>query len=231
MSGSKGTLMVTTQPERPQAGQPTTLRLMLHDAAGTLLKDFETVHEQKTHLIIVRDALDQFAHIHPVMDANGNMTAPFTFPTGGKYRLYVDYKATGQPQATAVAEVEITGTAPSAPPLVRNTPGKVDGEGLQADVSIENARPEKEAILTFTLTDRAGKPLTDLQPYLGAMGHLVILSADGKEYVHSHPAEGKTTNHIVAFEAHFAKPGLYKGWGQFLRQGKVRIVPFIMEVP
>ena len=36
------------------------------------------------------------------------------------------------------------------------------------------------------------------------------------------PPEGK-----VEFEAHFAKPGIYKAWGQFQRGGKVHVVAFV----
>jgi hypothetical protein len=86
----------------------------------------------------------------------------------------------------------------------------------------------------------------DLQPYMGAMGHLVVISADGKQYVHSHTASEKTAANVIAFGVHFGKAGIYKGWGQFLRAGTVRflragtvrflragtvrIVPFIFQV-
>ena len=47
-------------------------------------------------------------------------------------------------------------------------------------------RTEEETELVFVVT-KDGKPVTDLQPYLGAMGHLVIISQDLKNFVHSHP--------------------------------------------
>ena len=40
--------------------------------------------------------------------------------------------------------------------------------------------------LTFTIT-RSGKPVTDLQPYLGAYGHLVALGVGDLAYLHVHP--------------------------------------------
>src|SRR5438309_5892926 len=60
-----GTLMVKTDPAEVKAGQPTRLSLMIHDAGGAMLKDFDVVHEKRIHLIVVSDGLDQFAHIHP----------------------------------------------------------------------------------------------------------------------------------------------------------------------
>jgi hypothetical protein len=226
--GSKETalLLVQTEPEEVQAGQPATLRLMIHDPGGEMVKGFDTVHEQKVHLIIVREGLDQFAHIHPEIDPDGSMTTVFTFPSGGKYRLYSDHKPSGHAQATAIAELNVTGENPPAPELIPNTPGNVTGDGLNAHVSVENAKMSGMASIVFTLTDSSGTAVADLQPYMGAMGHLVIISADGKQYVHAHPAEENTTDGTVEFETHLVMPGIYKGWGQFQRGGEVHVVAF-----
>ena len=44
--------------------------------------------------------------------------------------------------------------------------------------------------LNFHLTDTAtGRPITDLQTYLGAFGHTLIMSEDMVDYVHSHPLD------------------------------------------
>lgn len=223
-------MMVQTEPAPPKAGDKTVLKLMIHDAAGAMLKDFEVVHEHKVHLVLVRDSLDQFAHIHPEIDAAGNMTVTHTFPVGGRYWLYADYKPLGKPAANARAEVRVSGTAPEKPAIAPNAAGRIHADGLQAAVKIDGTKAGAAGRIEFTLTDTADKPLMELQPYMGAMGHLVVISADGKEYVHSHPASGKTAANVIAFDVHFGKAGIYKGWGQFLRDGKVRIVPFVFRV-
>ena len=41
-------------------------------------------------------------------------------------------------------------------------------------------------MLTLTVT-KDGQPVTDLQPYLGAYGHLVALRAGDLAYLHVHP--------------------------------------------
>ena len=105
------------------------------------------------------------------------------------------------------------------------------GDGLDAKVTVENTKAGGEATVRFELTDAAGKSVMDLQPYMGAMGHLVVLSNDGKEYVHAHPADDKpASGNVVVFQAHFAKAGLYKGWGQFRWKEEVRVVPFVVKV-
>lgn len=230
-SGGQATLMVKTNPTPVEARKAATLNLMIHDAGGAVVKNFDIVHEEKVHLIIVRDGLDQFAHIHPAVDAAGNLAVTFTFPTGGTYRLYADHQPAGGKQATATAELKVTGEAPPAPTLTPDVPGKVKGDGLNAQVTIDNATAGGEATVRFELTDAAGKPVTDLQPYMGAMGHLVVLSSDGKQYVHAHPADDKPAKgNMVAFQAHFTKAGLYKGWGQFRWQQEVRVIPIVVKV-
>jgi hypothetical protein len=115
-----------------------------------------------------------------------------------------------------------------------------------------------DAMLHFQVRDGSGKPLTDLQPYLGAMGHAVILSSDTRIYLHAHPMEGGTEsmNHEgmkhdmpgmesstgksdappasggpdVIFHTNFPTPGLYKVWGQFQHRGKIITAPFVVSV-
>jgi len=228
--GKGGMLMVETEPAEVKTGAQTTLKLMIHGDDGAMISAFETVHEKKVHLIIVRDGLDHFGHIHPDVDKSGNMTATFTFPVPGLYRLYADYKPEKKEQAVSMAEVTVPGTGPKAPRLEPSVPGKAKGEGLDAEVAVSGTKSGAAVTLSFRVLDPAGKPVTDLEPYLGAMGHLVLISADGKEYVHVHPEEKRKAEDQVDFVAHFPKPGLYKGWGQFQRAGKVHAVPFVVKM-
>lgn len=224
-------LMVETSPTSVAAGKTTNLKMMIHGADGKMIKEFAVVHEQKLHLILVRDGLDQFAHLHPEVDSMGNITTAYTFPTGGTYRLYADHQAVGGSPSTAIAEVKVAGEAPPIPALKTDVPGKVKGDRLDAAVSISGLKSGSETTIRFEITDPAGTPVKDLQPYMGAMGHLVVISQDGKRYVHAHPSEDKeSATNVVAFQAHFMQDGLYKGWGQFKRQGQVHLVPFVLQV-
>ena len=48
-------LIVQTEPAAPVAGKPVRLTLMIHEADGSMAREFEIVHEKLVHLIIVRD--------------------------------------------------------------------------------------------------------------------------------------------------------------------------------
>jgi len=222
-------LMVESDPKTIEAGKPVSLKLMIHDAKGAMVRDFDILHEQKVHLIIVRAGLDNFVHLHPDVDGSGNIGIKHSFPASGTYLLFADYRAKGQPQATARTELKVSGEAPAAPSLKPNVPGKTEGDGLTAEISIQGGKKGAESSIRFDLRDEKGKPIPDLQPYMGERGHLVILSEDGKEYVHAHPEKGKADQAVV-FMAHFPGAGLYKGWGQFRRQDQIRVAPFVLKV-
>src|SRR6202035_1654911 len=68
---------------------------------------------------------------------------------------------------------------------------KVDGD-ITATVTYD-PQPFLVALyghITYHLTDTAtGRPITDLQTYLGAFGHTLIMSEDMVDYVHSHPLD------------------------------------------
>lgn len=44
----------------------------------------------------------------------------------------------------------------------------------------------KQHIMTFTVADNKGSKITDLGPYLGSAGHVVIVSGKMEEFLHAH---------------------------------------------
>lgn len=220
-------LTLVAEPAAPRAGEQVVITLNLTDAYGAPVSEFETVHEKKLHLIIVRQGLDKFTHVHPEPGPQGAMTSAMTFPEGGTYYFYADFTPRDGSPVTIRAELNVDGPSSPAPPLNPYVPGVVQTDELLADVGVTSAQGQHR--ITFSLKDLNEAPVTDLEPYLGAMGHLVILSADGQSYVHAHPAEGGDPS-SVAFDVIFPAPGIYKAWGEFQRGGKVLVVPVVMKV-
>ena len=222
-------LILSSTPEPPRSDEAVELRIMLHDASGQMIKEFEPTHTKLAHLIIVREGLDEFFHLQPTVDETGNMTVTHTFAIGGSYFVFLDHKPAGKPPATAQAKLVVEGDSPPAPSLEPDVPGTIEGEGLQAKVSMR-ASADKSQVVSFQVQDTNGESVNDLQPYLGAMGHLVVLSADGGQYVHAHPLTESAPDGNVEFEVHFPGPGTFKGWGQFQRGGKVFTIPAVIQV-
>ena len=129
----------------------------------------------------------------------------------------------------ATGELVIAGDDAAAVALVPDTSDDVTVGEMKAHVAM---MPGEEATtVRFHLVDLAGKAVTDLEPWLGAMGHLVIIGADGRDYVHAHPLSEAPTGPggTVEFAVLFPTPGISRMWGQFQHNGTVFTVPFVLE--
>jgi hypothetical protein len=87
----------------------------------------------------------------------------------------------------------------------------------------------EEAQLTFRIT-RRGRPVTDLEPYLGAYGHLVALHAPDLAYSHVHPDGEDRRAGAITFDVELDEPGAYRLFLQFQTRGRVHTVAFTQIV-
>jgi hypothetical protein len=89
----------------------------------------------------------------------------------------------------------------------------------------------KEGALKFTLTDaNTNAPIHDLEPFLGAPGHVLLVNADLTESNHVHPEEPATRGPVITFQPMMPAAGTYKLWLQFQRGGAVSTVSFVVSV-
>jgi hypothetical protein len=98
------------------------------------------------------------------------------------------------------------------------------GEGLIA------GRQEMFRMRLFDAESRL--PVRDLEPFLGAPAHALIISEDLVDAAHSHPLEeySRPNGPDIVFDAVFPRPGMYKLWVQFQRHGRVALVSFTLPV-
>src|SRR4029450_200133 len=96
----------------------------------------------------------------------------------GGYRVFVD-TATGRGPFTLPLDLRASGAPPHLPPPPPS-PGTPGGAPPDA------APVGPPAELRFQVSV-GGRPVTDLEPYMGARGHLVILRASDLAYLHGHP--------------------------------------------
>ncbi len=211
------------------AGQPTSVTFHL-EQDGKRVEKLEPTHEKRMHLILVRDALDEFLHLHPQVSDEGQAQIELTVPEPGAYQVYVDFQPKGGQPGTARTTLKVAGEARPASRLETNAPGEVVAGELRADIAIATGGEGKSQTIAFRLKDRqTGEPVKDLEPYLGAMGLLVVIQAATKAYIHAHPEHDAAATSEVAFEVHTAASGQYAGWAQFQRGGDIVTVPFVFE--
>jgi Cu+-exporting ATPase len=217
--------------ETPKSNEELTITTQIQTLDGKDVEQFDINHEKKLHLIIVSKDLSYFDHLHPEYKGKGAFEVKTTFPAGGEYKLIADYIPTGDTATTQSEWIKVSGSSAEAAPIRPSETHSVVVDGVE--VTLENDHPHagEEFELDFKLADSSNKqPITDLEPYLGAVGHVVILSEDTERYLHVHPMDEQASGPDAKFMTTFPQAGIYKIWGQFQRNGKTFVSSFVVEV-
>ncbi|MDF2958500.1 MAG: hypothetical protein K0S39_235 [Paenibacillus sp.] len=215
----------------PKSKQDAGLKIQVQNKEGKLIENFDINHEKKLHLIVVNKDLSYFNHIHPEPKDKGMFEITTQFPAGGEYKLFADFVPTGASAMTKSEWVKVEGEAAAAVPVKPDNSLTKSVDGKEVTLTADQFKAGKEVTLTFDIKDDATKkPITNLQQYLGAVGHVVILTQDAEQYLHVHPMEEKATGPDAKFMTTFPKSGVYKIWGQFQHENKVFTVPFVVQV-
>lgn len=239
---------LTTTPQLVRPGEKVTLRFtVFHPKTHEQVKKFNIVHDMPFHLFVISQDFEHFDHIHPEQQSDGSFMIATLLPKTGLYQVFCDFFPVGGLPQVIHQNLITAGFAGDVVASEANLiPDKqlnriVDGMRFELKFDPEEPVAGKPAILKYHITDaRTGQPVTDLQPYLGAWGHTLILSEDATDYLHSHPTEMLPENidrdnlvskSDVDFDTFFPRPGKYKIWTQFQRGGKLTTVSFNVYVP
>ncbi len=233
------------------------------------LDDLIPDHGYLMHLFLVRmPDMQSFWHLHPYqIDQSQSDEAQFAvnLPSlpAGRYAIYADIvHRTGFPE-TQVATIELPqiagerlrGDDSGGPDLAAGDQASVLSDGYRM-VWERDAQPFKANVpvwFRFRVVDKAGKPATDLEDYMGMAGHAAFISTDGKVFAHVHPAGSVSmaavslaggagaqhqmagmnqapANSDVSFPYGFPQPGDYRIFVQVKRAGRVETGAFIAHV-
>jgi hypothetical protein len=189
---------------------------------------FEVEHDKRLHFVVVRRDGSGYQHLHPQMTDDGTWITPLTLPAAGSYRVFADFTPLGGAKTTLGADIQVPGQyLPEQYDTSRKS--TVDGYEVTLDGQLT---PGQSAAVTATVT-RDGLPVTDLQPYLAAYGHLVALRATDLGYLHVHPLgtpdNGSTAGPQVRFAVEVPTTGRYRLFLDFQHEGKVRTAEFTVD--
>jgi hypothetical protein len=207
------------------------LRLTVkHPATGAIVRTFSIVHERPLHLFVIGDGLEFFTHDHPVQQPDGVFMLDVQLPRPGPYMAIAEFLPEGAtPQTFQQAFTTGEAFARQAAPAADTEPKIVDGVRVIVDAS--KLRSGGTRPLTFRLEDAvSGAAIADLQPFLGASAHLLIVPVDLTEAIHGHPVDD-IGGPAIAFAPLVPRPGRYKAWIQFQRGGRVSTTAFVIDVP
>ena len=231
-------------PDNARPGVPTTVTVKVVDAeTGEPITDVTRSHEAWMHLIATREDLGTFAHVHPEPTGRpGELEVEVTFPTAGTYVVNTEVRQQGEMADVHQRQlVTIAGDTPE-PVTLTAGPRTVVVDGVEVELGGEAAVGEPSD-LHFEFTDATtGEPVDDLQPFLAAAGHVVVMKADAQTFAHEHAdvedaqgrpvfaLPGQTYGPELDVHAEFDTPGVYQLWGQFrLADGDVVTVPFTVK--
>ena len=241
-------LALATKPLRPKPGEKALLRFVISNPeTGATVRDFVVNHEKLFHLFIVSQDMTEYQHIHPQLERDGSFVVETVLPRAGLYKLHADFFPAGGTIQILHRELATAGYRASKVPLpALLTPDRtlvktVDGMKISLELG-GTSIPVAGALvpLKYRVTDeRTGELVRDLEPYLGAWGHTLILNANQSEYLHSHPTEMLPDKADMAslrggpeveFRAMFPAAGNYRIWTQFQRAGRVTTVFFTISI-
>ena len=213
-------------------GEPGRLSFRVETAAGAPVTSYATSHDKQLHLVVVRADGNGYRHVHPTLDrSTGTWSIPWRWDAAGTYRVYADFAATGPDAqaATLTRAVEVTGSYTP----VTTTPARADAvDGF--DVAIKGDLVAGTSSRLTISVARDGKPVTALQPYLGAFGHLVALREGDLAYLHVHaegaePKAGQVAGPDIAFAAEAPTAGRYLLYLDFQVDGQVHTAQFVLD--
>lgn len=195
----------------------TTLRFAVVDEDGVRVTVYDERHEKDLHLVVV-DKQDPriYQHLHPEF-ADGVWSVALDLGPGS-HRLYADTQPAGAEPQVLTADLEANGSRPGYDPLP--SPDRVATvDGFTVSVA------EVGDLLSFSV-ERDGKAV-ELEPYLGAGGHLVAIRTEDLDYLHAHPGDG--VDQPIVFHVEFDEPGRYVLHFDFQVDGKVRTATFVHD--
>lgn len=207
------------------AGVPGTLAFTITEPEGGPLMSYTQTHERDLHLIVVGRDLSFFRHVHPTLGSDGVWAVSMTLADAGVYKAFADFTPGARASALVLGtDLTVAGAfAPRPLPEVSRT-SSVDGYTVTLDGHLTAGR-DSDVVMTVR---KDGRAVTDLQPYLGAFGHLVAIRLGDLAYLHVHPEAGPPRPGIT-FTVEVPTVGTYRLFLDFKYGDKVRTAAFTVN--
>jgi hypothetical protein len=221
VSTRDGYRFVPTDTDLPAGGG--VFRFVIEGPGGNAVRRFDKIHEKDLHFILVNRELTVFHHVHPTLATDGTWSIDRPALSAGSYRAVADFKVADGPRLALGVDLAVAGTytttalAPPAPTSV------VDG--YEVTIATDASRSGEVKVALTVRKD--GRLVTDLQPYLGAFGHLVAMRSGDLAYAHVHPND--YTAGVVHFDAELTAEGRYGLFFDFKHGDTVHTATFTFD--
>lgn len=236
--------------------QPDLFQFQIADPGWLKLRRLDDLipdHGHLMHLFLVRwPAMDRIAHLHPDQTATGFFETHLPSLPAGTYRVYADIVHDSGFAETAVGELRLPDVM-GKPVRGDDADGPTATDGGYRMIWVhDSAKPviaKQVELFSFEITGPDGKPVNDLEPYMGMGGHAEFIKEDGSVFAHLHPTGSvpmasvavaspaammamheSSVGPVVSFPYGVPTPGKYKIFVQLKRAGKVVTGAFDLDV-
>ena len=229
----------------PEINKPFTAQFAILDTERKAnVTTFRTLFEKQLHLILLDSKLEHFQHLHPTLD---NDVFSFTTQVSkeSKYYLYLNYEPFGFGERHSELHIQTAGGFPEKNTmepdrsLVKNTDDYEVTLEKRSDFSA-NKLMSNEQIFKFNILDKkTGQPVKDIQPYLGAFGHVSFINRDTYEFHHLHPKEyianpdskgGPAIEFAYMPSQIKITSGIYRLFLEFKHNDSIKLVNYTIEI-
>jgi hypothetical protein len=222
-------------------------------------------HGHLMHLFVIRlPEMDRFWHLHPEQIGSGMFAQDLPALPAGHYQMFADIVHEGGLPETLVAQADFPqlvgkplagdDSGGEAPPLSQ-IDGSVfalpDGGRMIWERDQAPLRARQPAWFRFRVENAGGKPVQDLELYMGMQGHAAFVKTDRSVFAHIHPsgsapmaaialangpdphashAMSASLPAVVSFPYGFPNPGEYRIFVQIKRAGRVETGVFDAKV-
>lgn len=136
------------------------------------------------------------------------------------YTAFVDILPAGKNYHIKPIRINNIGEQNTFANLKKDNSLKKEVNGKLVDLKMSPLKVHDEITMSFHIKNAIP------EPYLGALGHVVIINQEVDQFLHVHPESDNDT----VFKTEFHQPGRYKLWAEFKFDGEVSVFPFVMEV-
>lgn len=215
------------------AGERTAYTFTIKGPDGKPVTRFALDQTKRMHFYAIRTDLTGFQHIHPTMASDGTWTAALSSLASGSWRMFASFTPDG---GRGKGKDFVLSRTVTVPGTTARTPLPAATTSTEADGYTVTVKGELMAGMAHPLTVRItedGKPVTDLQPYLGTYAHLTAFHEGDAAFAHLHPTTGVKGGHggpELSFHAELPTSGNWRLFLQFRTGGKLHTAALTLRV-
>lgn len=230
--GEAELVITPISPKQLKAGEENEVSLYIQDlkAKPIDVSQFEVVHTEPVHLLIIEPGLKDYHHEHPRQKAKGMYSFSFTPNTSCGYRIWADVQLKDSHQY--YYPVNIKGKEACDIPIEKTVNLEVSSQGYDFKLDLESDLTVGSAVLATLTISKDNQPVNFLEPVMGAFAHMVGFYEDYESIAHIHPMGKEPTEDSerggpsLSFHINPEKVGYLKLFAQVQIDGKQVFAPF-----